>query len=146
MKGLKYKNQQNLEQRHEVSKCYWKNDTSSLAQCMATTNLQFVKKKTTTKNSICKAQHLSEYQITMMYTVNMSQFCRLYFNKAGIFSNAYQNMINILQQNVTKSSNSNEELIGHKLQHIHKAEFFIALKKVCFSLKKKVVIDEEKVN
>ena len=98
------------------------------------------------KNSICKAQHLSEYEITMMYTVNMSQFCRLYFNKAEIFSNAYQNMINILQQNVTKSSNSNEELIGHKLQHIHKAEFFIALKKVCFSLKKKVVIDEEKVN
>ena len=104
-------------------------------------------KKQKTKNSICKAQHLSEYQITMMYTVNMSQFCRLYFNKAGIFSNAYQNMINILQQNVTKSSNSNEELIGHKLQHIHKAEFFIALKKVCFSLKKKkVVIDEEKLN
>ena len=144
MKGLKYKNQQNVEQRHEVSKCYWKNDTSSLAHCMAATNLQFVKKKK--KNSICKAQHLSEYEITMMYTVNMSQFCRLYFNKAEIFSNAYQNMINILQQNVTKSSNSNEELIGHKLQHIHKAEFFIALKKVCFSLKKKVVIDEEKVN
>ena len=45
MKGLKYKNQQNVEQRHEVSKCYWKNDTSSLAHCMAATNLQFVKKK-----------------------------------------------------------------------------------------------------
>ena len=34
---------------------------------------------------ICKAQHLPEYQITMMYTVNMSQFCQLYFNKAEIF-------------------------------------------------------------
>ena len=39
VEGLKYKNQQNVEQRHKVSKCYWKNDTSSLAQCMAATNL-----------------------------------------------------------------------------------------------------------
>ena len=37
------------------------------------------------KNSICKAQQLSEYQITMMFTVNMSQFCQLYFNKAETF-------------------------------------------------------------
>ena len=83
MKCFKYKNQQNVEQRHEVSKCYWKNDTSSLAQCMAATNLQFGKKKK--KNSICKAQQLSEYKITMMFTVNMSQFCQLYFNKAETF-------------------------------------------------------------
>lgn len=67
MKGLKYKNQQNVEQRHELSKCYWKNDTSSLAQCMATTKLQFVKKK---KCTICEAYKVNcnKTKYVFMYT------------------------------------------------------------------------------
>ena len=43
--SLKYcGNYQNMTQRHELSKCYWKNGTSRFAQHSVATNLQSVKK------------------------------------------------------------------------------------------------------
>lgn len=38
-------NDENVTQRNELNKCYWKNDTDRLAQCRVVTNLQLLKKK-----------------------------------------------------------------------------------------------------
>ena len=47
MKSWKYyKNYQKVTQRHEVSKCFWKNVTNRLASCRVATDLRFCKKKT----------------------------------------------------------------------------------------------------
>ena len=40
-----------IVQRHEMSKCYWKNGTNRLAWCTVATNLQFVK-NTVSWNSV----------------------------------------------------------------------------------------------
>ena len=51
MKSLKYcENYQNVTQRHEMSKCCWKNGADRLAQCRVATYLEIVKKKQKTKN------------------------------------------------------------------------------------------------
>ena len=52
MKSLKYcKNYQNVTQRHEVSKCSWKNGADRLAGRRVATNLQFVKKTVSVKHN-----------------------------------------------------------------------------------------------
>ena len=46
MRSLKYcENYQNVTQRHEMSKCCWKNGADRLAQCRVATYLEIVKKK-----------------------------------------------------------------------------------------------------
>ena len=40
-----------VTQRHEVSKCCWKNGTNSLARCRTATNLQFVKNAVSVKHN-----------------------------------------------------------------------------------------------
>ena len=49
MKKLQYcENYQNVTQRHEMSKCCWKNGADRLAQCRVATYLEIVKKKKNT--------------------------------------------------------------------------------------------------
>ena len=42
---------QNVTQRHEVSKCYWKYGANRLAPCRIATNLQFVKNAISVKRN-----------------------------------------------------------------------------------------------
>ena len=46
-----YKNYQNVTQRPEVSKCFWKNGTSRFAQFRITPKLQFIKNAISLKGS-----------------------------------------------------------------------------------------------
>lgn len=54
MKHLKYhKNYQNVTQRHEVSKFFWKHGIDTLAQLRVATNLQFYKTEQRKKTTQC---------------------------------------------------------------------------------------------
>ena len=51
---VRSENYQNVTQRYEVSRGYWKNDTNRLIQCKVATNLQFLKNAMSAKNNKTK--------------------------------------------------------------------------------------------
>ena len=48
------RNNQNVTEEHELSKCCWKNGTDRFAQCRVATDLQFVKNAISVKHNIMK--------------------------------------------------------------------------------------------
>lgn len=57
--SLKYcENYQSVTHKHEVSKCYWRNDASRLAWCRIATDLQFVKIAVSTQHNKAKCNKM----------------------------------------------------------------------------------------
>ena len=62
-------NYKNVTQRHEVSKCYWKNGTNRLTQHRVSTNLQFVKNAISEKCNTAK-QNKTRYACIYLIDLN----------------------------------------------------------------------------
>jgi len=78
MKSLEYyKNSQNVTQRHEVSKCHWKNGANRFAWCSVATNLQFVKKQTknTPVSVKCKKAKYNKAKYACVTRNNACNYC-----------------------------------------------------------------------